>query len=208
MSQFHAVNETKPPQQEQQSLKAVSDDALTQVCRFLPAPSVGQFAATCKRLHRVLGGDAVWQPMCLQDFAVSRLEECPPGGETDARSFRALYRQWRLAFATYDVAEVRHVKTWWTRMETWLHAHARPIHATLNPPASATAIAAAEARFEGKRSIPRTLKLLYRFHDGQRLDADESLHSGQLTAAQNVVMESIWHGTFTPPPRHARRSGY
>ena len=198
MSECLAPPDTPVARQPRQPFKAVSDDALIQVSRFLMTDAVVRFALTCKRLHRVLGSDTVWQPLCASDLAVTALTDIPPGCDDSATeaTFHEIYRMWRHSFSDFTRAEVRQVKLWWGRMEAWLLAHAPRIHATLNPPATAAAIAAADAQLKGVRSIPRMLKLMYRFHDGQCLHADESFHAGRLTAPRRVVFESVWHGMF------------
>jgi molybdopterin molybdotransferase len=57
------------------------------------------------------------------------------------------------------------VATAWARIETWLKSDARARHAALRAPATADAIAQAEAAM-GVR-LPDDVRALYRIHDGQ-----------------------------------------
>ncbi len=53
------------------------------------------------------------------------------------------------------------VYCWWSRIETWLNIHNPNILQSLNPPVD-------ERYLENCGDMPRYLKLLYRFHDGQQ----------------------------------------
>lgn len=86
------------------------------------------------------------------------------------RSFFEMFQIWGRSFYGYRHADVKAIYNWWTQFELWCKENAPAILDTLNGPASETDFVEASESFdEGQCStIPMLLRLLYRFHNGQR----------------------------------------
>ena len=177
--------------------KIVNEDVLVKIFGYLFSNEVFAFAMTCKRCLSISANDAIWKPLCYDDFSIASLADVPPLYEGALSGFQALYMAWCRSFGDeYRRAEVHMAKQWWMRMERWLQLCAPQISATLNPPVSLHALI--EAEEELGRPLPRMLKLLYRFHDGQHLLIDEVQFS-QLASAtypEAEIIESIFLGLF------------
>ena len=178
--------------------KIVNEDVLVKIFGYLSCNEVLAFAVTCKRCQSISANDAIWKPLCYDDFLIVSLADSPPSYEGAwINGFQALYRSWCRSFGDeYRRAEVRMAKQWWMRMERWLQLCAPQILTTLNPPASSHALIEAEG--ELGRPLPRMLKLLYRFHDGQHLLIDEIQFSQRPSATHPEVeiIGSIFLGMF------------
>jgi hypothetical protein len=116
--------------------------------------------------------DFLWAKPCLELGVDSYLR--PPWAEYQAREvkwresrcFYATFLAWRGEFRGIECREVKKVKQWWTRMKEVLPLH---VIASLNPPVNPDKL-----RGNGNAHLPRYWRLLWRFHDGQKLNSGTS----------------------------------
>ena len=177
--------------------KIVNEDVLVKIFGYLSCNEVLAFAVTCKRCLSISVNDAIWKPLCYDDFSITSLADVPPLYEDTISGYQALYMAWCRSFGhEYRRSEVRMARQWWMRMEQWLQQCAPQISSTLNPPAELYAFTEAENELD--RSLPRMLKLLYRFHDGQHLLIDEIQFSQQSSSSypEAEIIGSIFLGMF------------
>lgn len=110
----------------------------------------------------------MWRNQCRCELSLTSLDEVPPAGigsGPSPPSFFYLFLAWSLSFQGYRRADVRAMRCWWLQLEAWIGIHAAPLLPTLNPPASETDLASTTGT---PTALPYLLRLLYRFHNGQK----------------------------------------
>ena len=94
-------------------------------------------------------------------------------GGSVPESFRDLYIIWREIFDGYKHSEISLIHNFWFRMESYLKAYAPDIYGSLLPPRSESQIDSilnevwSDNVYLKQKKLPRVLRLLYRFYDGQ-----------------------------------------
>jgi len=190
-------------------LHRLNDDVLCHLAGFLLKPDLGVFAIGCKKTRKAARHDAVWRRIVFAEYEMDEAgKENPPGfvtcpaahcragADAEAKSLGwfDLYKRWRAHFIGYTAQEVSLGRRWWLHMERYLLAHgAIDIFNTLNAPATEEYIDRIDRQLRtsavGTRpglAIPRCLRVLYRFHDGQNL----ALHELRLRTHK---AESVFH---------------
>lgn len=164
-------------------LITLGDDVFAICCSFLTGSDVAALGATSKQQQKASSIEVIWRELLGRELAITIHEplryKFPPGvddGECTVYTAKALYVQWRLKYPGCSTDEIKFVSTWWRRMESWLHNNtANSILQSLCAPA--TAASYADFELKAGRPLPRLLRLLYSFHDGQRLN-----NGGNVTA--------------------------
>lgn len=166
-------------------------DTSLHVFSFLGIQELIYFSACSNATLQQARNNCCWESLLEQHLGVTDINEKPPQaysltnpssriiqppGTHDHNAFYA-FVAWRTEFAGYSNADVKRVKTWWTRIEKFLAQHSPEILATLGPPLSEAQIhhLLAKDRACSEFMIPQSLKLVYRFHDGQRLPGQQRL---------------------------------
>jgi uncharacterized protein affecting Mg2+/Co2+ transport len=138
--------------------------------------------------------------LCATDYLIESKDDLPPGilgcnfVNSDTLTCKRLYFFWADSFGDYSQAEVKVARSWWMRIERWLLKNASKIFHTLNPPPLLVEIDTIEKKLG--RTIPRLVKLLYRFHDGQDLLFDRGQLDNTPVPRSHAVNESIFLGLF------------
>jgi cell wall assembly regulator SMI1 len=171
------------------SIKYLGSDEAVNLCSFLTAQSIAHLTMTGKTVKQVIDTERIWCHVCQYeldlDFEGDIAERLPPGLANDGVaalrenpvSAKQLFIIWRRSFAGYSTMEVSAMRQWWRRMESWLASNAPTVLDTLDPPATTSDISKTEMRLKNVgKTIPRMLKLMYRFHNGQRVDYGHFLY--------------------------------
>jgi hypothetical protein len=87
-----------------------------------------------------------------------------------------------------SAAEGRRMETAVAKLEAWLAANAPPLRGLLNPPATADAVAAFEARTS--LTLPPDARRLYALHDGEA-DGSDGIFGCQRWLPLSVVAEEV-----------------
>ena len=170
-------------------------DIFVPLLSFLRTFDILSLESCSKRLNENCCDDMVWQQRCHLDLGFNE-SRSPPGEETTNANFRKLYAAWCKSFSFCRPPEIRFAVTWWRRMEMWLQTHAPPIYKTLGTPLSNANIDEYESTV---RRLPRHLRLLYRFHNGQRIPINMKLNENidiDTDMNQAEFMRSILWGMF------------
>jgi len=111
----------------------------------------------------------------------------PPGIESidGILGYKELFTTWLRCFDEYSVEEIGMCNRYWNRIEKWLKHNALHIYDTLRPPPSLQLIQEIENKLN--RPIPRLVKLLYRFHDGQNIHYDRIRFSSIMPYKQKIL---------------------
>jgi len=151
---------------------------------FLSISDVLALSATSKVLLAIARGEEVWRERLGDELGITALSDRPPGEDVgvlvdETHPSFALYRDWCRSFNLYPNNLVKGMRSWWRGMEDYLEKNLPAAHRSLGPPLSEHQI---EAALTGDRkgyaepiALPLTLRLLYRFHDGQHLPAQRRL---------------------------------
>lgn len=143
-------------------LCGLSENVLIYLCSYLTAKEVASCQRVNKSLNMQFKNDMVWQRLVNDELGMIWGLEAPPGENSSVPStYEAMYKDWMISFHGYSASEIKMATVWWHRMESWLRLHAPFILATLNKPPKP------DKFNELGWSVPRYVKLLYRFHDGQ-----------------------------------------
>jgi len=115
--------------------------------------------------------------------------QMPPGmvNTDEMTSYKVLFTTWCRWFHGYSIEEIGMCNRFWNRIEKWLKHNALHIYETLRPPPSLQLIEEVENKLNYK--IPRLVKLLYRFHDGQNIHADR-IRLGQVLPYKQITLEN------------------
>nr|XP_027117529.1 F-box protein SKIP16-like isoform X1 [Coffea arabica] len=133
------------------------------------APNDAASVACVSRRFRTWASDddSLWSKFCSDDFQLN--SPLDPVGNPTA-TFKEAYGTWRDAFHMYPWPLVMRVKRCWDRLKNWFAANFPEILATLRRGASEEEINALEMSLKVKLPLPT--RVLYRFCDGQDLNAD------------------------------------
>lgn len=190
-------------------LTTISVDATLYLIGFMPLESLLQFSSTSRGLKCVARANAVWSSMLrdhldVEDVMRDRppllpaLPSMPSSPTGEGEAFFSAYLSWRQEFHGYPVALVRRVKTWWRRIEAWLALNFPEIRNTLGPPLSEATIIETLTKNRAFPqfidTVPPVLRLLYRFHDGQHIPAQDRLLHDTRSAQIETLEEFIATG--------------
>ena len=152
-------------------------DCSLSILQFLDAQSLLNFSASSRGLLKLARHSHCWKSHLREELGIDDASARPPGfsavedehdsSEKEHTHFNT-YLIWRRSFSRYPNVEIKRVRSWWLRMESFLAAEFSELHATLGPPLDDADLDSAETE-KGGGVIPITLRLLYRFHDGQHL---------------------------------------
>lgn len=150
-------------------IETVGEDVVICTLAFLSAEDIAAFSATNKYMREISNTEIIWKHRLVEDLAVSSLDCTPPCSKLIGRahSWRLLYLEWRHAFIGYPVNLVKRARLFWNRFEAWGNRNAPAIVDTLGPPLTESYI---EMRTRGGPQLPSSLRLMYRFHNGQHID--------------------------------------
>jgi hypothetical protein len=170
------------------------------VSEYLTSELAAALCTTCSQVRTLLyENEGLWKQVLQDELGMNDIAAPPTHQHAvadDTVSYRLCFLAWKTAFqGNYSVAEVKLARVWWGRMEAWLGTNFPLLLLTLNPPPRPENFVSAEARLGYK--IPRLLKLLYMFHDGQSLAFDQ-LVLGQARPEDTrfKVFQSIYLGLF------------
>lgn len=110
--------------------------------------------------------------------------------ETPVASFKQAVIAWRHHFREFSFKEVKMANMWWKRMKAWLLRYAPAIHSTLNPGLHPHVICALES--DHSCEVPRLMKLLYMFHNGQTLLFEQP----NPLKSEILLRKSLFNGLF------------
>lgn len=179
-------------------MKVLGLDVHLDIFSFLDSNDTISLGLTSKVLYPISEADELWATFCATDYLIESKDDLPPGNDVGFDTNmtpKRLYILWTNSFSDYSRAEVKIARSWWIRIERWLFKNAPKIFHTLNPPPKLVDIDAIEEMLG--RSIPRLVKLLYRFHDGQDLLFDRGqLDNTPPVSLSHAVNESIFLGLF------------
>jgi len=178
-------------------MKFLGLDVLLDIFSFLDCDDNISLGITSKVLYPISEADELWATLCATDYLIESKDDLPPGNDVKSDTHltcKRLYFSWTDSFSDYSQAEVKVARSWWMRIERWLLKNAPKIFQTLNPPPKLVEIDAVEE--ELGRTIPRLVKLLYRFHDGQDLFFDRGQLDNTPVPRSHAVNESIFLGLF------------
>ena len=170
-------------------------DAMRHCLSFLYAHELVQLGLCSRATFSLTSSNHIWESILENELGVTRAtlppSDIPIVSDTNSRS---TYMVWRRSFHEYCPAEIKLALRWWNRIECWLEQNAPTIRTSLNPPATVEAINLAESIL--RRKIPRALKLLYRFHNGQHLPFDELKFHGRIIGNRFDIHSSVHGGLF------------
>jgi hypothetical protein len=116
----------------------------------------------------------MWKEVLRNEFGCTTSYNLPSESH-NINDYYVLYCNWREYFEGYHSSEIKLANLFWTRYENWCEENFIGILQSLNPPASNELINQAEKVL--KCSLPRYMKLLYKFHNGQNLLCDCWCHN-------------------------------
>ncbi|CAM9480438.1 unnamed protein product, partial [Phaeothamnion confervicola] len=125
---------------------------------------------SCAFLRDVSSKDTLWKQICARDYGFLQ-PVAPPGRDGNLPSCRLAWVSWKRSFIRYDAGLVRRMYLWWETVESWLLNSMPDILWTLAPGVDDAALDSVERRLGGV-PLPPAVRLLYRFHNGQRLTVD------------------------------------
>ena len=152
-------------------LLRLSADATIYLVQFLSLEDLMFLSGACIQLKDICRADPVWTARLWLDLGIDdHVTDLPPLLSAPPASPFIAYLSWRQEFQGYTLSLVRRVKMWWRRMEQWLLANFREIHATLGTPLTeAHIISLTKDKLYPNFAIPPVLRLMYRFHNGQSI---------------------------------------
>lgn len=195
-------------------LENIGEDVLIHCASYLPACDLARSCAASTYLNRTLSHDILWKLLAQVEIGVSVLAAVPPCAISSFPvTFKQLYLLWRRSFSGYSMQLVKRMNLFWAGYEAWAKKYAPGILSTLAEPATERDIAAAEAELDDSRKMPASLRLLYRFHNGQVVPFSEtpsrqSLHSigwgmfggtafyDKLTSMRLLQLSELPHATY------------
>ena len=177
----------------------------TQVCLWLECRDVTNLQLVNRSLCSMIStSDPIWRNVCYNRYFIlhqtfysltkthfSSLDvtgyQAPPGMEKmdETMGYKVLFTTWCRWFHGYSIEEIGMCNRFWNRIEKWLKHNALHIYDTLRPPPSLQLIE--DIEYKLNRKIPRLVKLLYRFHDGQNIHADRIRLSHILPYEQQIL---------------------
>ena len=170
------------------TLKLLSDDLLALSIGYLSKNDILSCSSTSLGINRVSKRDSLWKSIVWNEYEMDDSNMENPPGYNEERSgddlskltWFELYLRWRVHFSGYTCAEISLARRWWLHIERYLIQNAVDIFNTLNLPASEAFINEVDIELRktsvGVRpgcAIPRSLRILYRFHNGQNIALNE-----------------------------------
>lgn len=148
------------------SLYDLNDNVLVLISTYLTLRDIISCRLSSKTLSKQFQNDIIWQQIVLEELGMNELTAPPDDMFPIPSTYESMYRDWMMSFPEYSAVEIKIVTVWWKRMGKWLRQNAPPIYATLNkPPTNQQWEKLVETGFK----VPYYMKLLYRFHNGQKL---------------------------------------
>ncbi|KAJ7297210.1 hypothetical protein O6H91_Y072900 [Diphasiastrum complanatum] len=132
------------------------------------AHSCARAACVGRTWRCVASEDSLWISFCQRDFELSA--PLDPAG-APCSSHKAAYEAWRTGFKVYPMALVLRAKQCWDGIRSWAVSNFPDAYKSLLPGASEEEIEEAEEKLGWR--LPTSVRLLYRFCNGQELP-DES----------------------------------
>jgi len=151
-------------------MERLSTDTLLLTLSYLNSSNLIRFSYTSQSHHTISKHDIIWKQLLLNELNINEIIY-PPNQLHSTRDSISMYPyyhcfyQWKYSFHGYHINDVMFINEWWKRFELWTKQYAPLIFYSLNPPASEDDINSMEQQY-GKK-IPKSLRLLYRFHNGQ-----------------------------------------
>ena len=125
--------------------------------------------------HRV-HHNSLWKYWLQRCFGIEQYDslEYPPGYPHDLITNTCIncFVAWKSSFSGYSSHDISRTRIWWKRFESWCGQYAPEILTTLNGPVSELEINEVERKLNC--SLPSSLKLFYRFHNGQSVPFDRN----------------------------------
>mmetsp|Transcript_12906 Transcript_12906/g.16977 ORF Transcript_12906/g.16977 Transcript_12906/m.16977 type:complete len:512 (-) Transcript_12906:233-1768(-) len=152
-----------------------------------------------KMANELIGSiDSVWQQCICQDY-IDIDNPVLSDRKTSCSTFRESWLSWRNDFIKYK--NVKKVMTSWKVFETWASENSPAVYESLRE--GATEKDLVETEEELGQSLPASLRLLYRIHNGQDLildkirDAQKGLGEfPQRQVTREQIDASMVHGMF------------
>jgi hypothetical protein len=162
------------------SVLSLNDDVLVHCFSYLTPEELCRCNSICKAFSSSVHHPTLWK-YWLISFGVISIEY-PPGYplEQQQNTYMDCFIAWKLSFPHYSMHDVRQTKIWWSRFSSWCASYAPEILLTLNPPATESQLNSIETHFI--ETLPLSLRLFYRFHNGQTIpfDLDRNTHHNSL----------------------------
>jgi len=148
-------------------------DVLRAVCTYLVAREVTALSKCDKKLAvAIITDESIWQLICSRELSVNlnaslttavqqNLHKEVIYDDDSLMSWRETYLSWRSELKEFKNSEIYRAKSFWDRITAYFRKH---------DPADGGVIETLTCRKPGKRipaHIPRPLRLLYSFYDGQ-----------------------------------------
>lgn len=176
------------------AIESLRSHDLSAVLEFLETPAVICLKRASKATHATVDScEGYWRIACRRDWAVPQTEAAPV-------SWRQLWDVCCNDHGPETLACMPRAARWWRRLEQFAVVYFPPLLATLNPPATAESLRAAE--LAAGILIPPALRALYLCHDGQHLGPVVSV--GTLLAGATAlfggmfVYDSVLMRRFVP----------
>jgi hypothetical protein len=148
----------------------LSEDVFVHCLSYLTPEELSQCNSVGSVFSHRVHHESLWKYWLADSFGIdSNSLEYPPGYPQDqiVNSCMNCFISWKLSFPGYSSHDVRRTNNWWKRFESWCRQYAPEILTTLNPPASESDIDTVESDL--KCPLPCSLKIFYRFHNGQHI---------------------------------------
>ena len=180
---------------------------ILEALNILPPSSSGLLACSTRSLCNVAHDETLRKKHLLDMYGVSLTS--PPSMMTstpqpctklknEPPTYNETFKSWTMAFppSIYKSEVVRSASQAWRQVERFLQASCLPILHSLLPGADEDQLVHLETSLNVK--LPPSLKVLYRFHNGQQLAFDDRFDKAQKCPARPQVSPdaSIAHGLF------------
>jgi hypothetical protein len=151
------------------NVQNLAADVLICCLEYLQDTELLQVACVDKHFQGLARYTELWNFHLQHNLGIDD-DSYPPGYDLEGvvratNSPKLQYMAWKRCFAGYLMEDVRTVRVWWRRFTQWCLEHAPNIVDTFGPPAEERYIQMVETASGVK--FPASLRLLYRFHDGQ-----------------------------------------
>mmetsp|Transcript_29991 Transcript_29991/g.76373 ORF Transcript_29991/g.76373 Transcript_29991/m.76373 type:complete len:579 (-) Transcript_29991:483-2219(-) len=160
---------------------------MTIIFSFLDGRECSIAGVVDKHWHQVSTDELLWRQYMKETW-----DQDEPIGPAWARlpSYRAAYIAWHVAFPDETQrGYLRRAARAWRSIKTWLFQNLPEAEASLQPGASAEAVAAVEE--ELRSPLPPALKAIYMLHDGQALRHDSELDARQKVPGAAEMLTAV-----------------
>ena len=191
------------------------DSLLLDLLLQLPAADVLSCRSSCTRICALASDDAVWAPLCLQQFGLTELKTPPLSCDVDGRpcpSYMIAAREWMRMVASLSLDRFRErdgtLRTLapltfaaadiWAKLEHWCALNLPEVGSTFSGPVAQETWDSFQQEVLGMEdadSMVRTLlplRLLTAFHDGQHMAYDllVAVPSGAIQPTESLAAMS------------------